>query len=149
MATTNASETRRSLAVRGSLLLLTTRNMLRLKRRRNSGAVMTRANAPQRDPPSKHYPRLAPFFASLDACQDAHQAVSDRIIGERTKLHSVRVQAGGAGGDSGAPVLRQQSDGYYLAGLLWGGGTLLDGTRFFWHEPMDVHCERSWVYQRQ
>ena len=47
------------------------------------------------------------------------------------KLHTVRLQAGGTYGDSGAPVLWQQSDGYYLAGLLWGGGTLGDGTPFF------------------
>jgi hypothetical protein len=53
------------------------------------------------------------------------------VVNGLTKLHSVRVQAGGTYGDSGAPVLRQQSDGYYLAGLLWGGGTLGDGTPFF------------------
>lgn len=53
------------------------------------------------------------------------------VVGGLTKLHSVRVQAGGGPGDSGAPVLWQQSDGYYLAGLLFGGGNTVDGTRFF------------------
>ena len=53
-------------------------------------------------------------------------------VGGNTKLHSLEVEANADYGDSGAPVLFHRSDGYYLAGLLVGGGDLSGGGRYFY-----------------
>jgi hypothetical protein len=47
--------------------------------RLQDGIVTTSVSA-QREPPSKQYPSLAPFFEALRHCQDAHRDVADKIV---------------------------------------------------------------------
>jgi len=53
------------------------------------------------------------------AKNEARSGIPDGLY----RLATTRIRMGGSGGDSGAPVLFKSAGGYYLYGLMWGGGS--------------------------